>query len=213
MGLFDGAIRGVWGWIGGLFDWWTPSPDKPAVPGQSFDDWSAQVTDGSFVAVHELENPGDAVSDGIEAAERGYFSHIIAGKWGPICFEAIDPCFSLTSISKYNDPKKFQLVAFVADLTMEEVANLRMFYTGQLGKPYPIRQIIHDACPLVPGLSNAYDCSGSTAKGWQTCVPHIRIFPITKDKCPQDVFPQEIYNTCEPQTAVFKMLPWNVKLP
>lgn len=213
MGLFDRAIWGVWGWLGGLLNKWSFSPDKPTVPGQSFADWSASVPDGSFVAVHELENPGDAVSDGIEAAEEGYWSHIISGKWGPLCFEAIEPCFSLSPISKYNDPKKFQLVAFVADLTPEEVANLRMFFTGQLGKPYPVQEIVHDACPLVPGVSDAYDCSGSMSKGWQACVPHIRVFPAAKDKCPQDVFPQEVFNTCYPQTEVFKIVPWNVKLP
>ena len=212
-GLFDRAIRGVWGWLGGITGWWSPSPDKPTIPGQSFDAWAAQIPDGSFIAVHQLESKDDAASDGIEAAENGYWGHIISGKYGSNCFEAIEPCFSLSPLSKYNDPKKYQLVAFVADLTPGEVVNLRMFYAGQLGKPYPIREIVHDAFPPVPGVNDDFDCSGGTSKGWQKCVPRIRIFPAAKDSRPQDVFPQEIYNTCEPQTAVFKMLPWNVKLP
>lgn len=217
MGIFDVAIRGVWGFLKAWFGNGAPSPDKPTIPSQDFAAWKASLPDGCFIAVHKLtpagskDNVAVATSDGINAAEQGYWSHVISGKYGDNCFEAILPCFSLTPLSAYNDPSQFQLVAFVFDLTAEEVAQLRMFYASQLGKPYPIREIVHDAIPIVPSVTNGNDdCSGTTAVAWQKCVPRFRIFPSEMDSRPQDVTPQQIYNWCYHDIANCKVIPWNV---
>jgi hypothetical protein len=215
MGLFDKFFDGIGGWIMGMLGKYV-SPNKPTVPGQSFDEWKAQLPDGTFFLVHKLI--ADGVTEGIEATEGtkgakvGYWSHVASIKIGDAIIEAISEGLVWQNIDKYNDPKMYQLVAFVLPLTTDEVFNLKVWLASRVGTPYPIQEIAHDALPLIPGVKYEWDCSGATATSHKYCAPRFRIFPVEKDNCPEGVTPQEIYDECEPQAEVCKMIPWNVVL-